>query len=35
MIRALTAAALLAVVVVGGVAIGIVHAFSDEIGIDW
>ena len=28
-------AAFLAVVIVGGVAIGMVHAFSEEIGLDW
>lgn len=33
--RALLATALLAVVVVGGVAIGMIHAFSEEIGLDW
>lgn len=33
--RPLIAAALLAVVIVGGVAIGMIHAFSEEIGLDW
>lgn len=33
--HALVAAAILAAVVVGGVAIGMVHAFSEEIGLDW
>jgi hypothetical protein len=31
----LLAVGLLAVVVVGGVAIGMIHAFSEEIGLDW
>lgn len=35
MIRPLIAAAILAAVFVGGVAIGMVHAFSEEIGLDW
>lgn len=33
--KALLAAGLLTVVIVGGVAIGMVHAFSEEIGLDW
>lgn len=35
MVRPLLAVAVLAVVVVGGVVVGMVHAFSEEIGLDW
>jgi len=35
MTRPLLAVGLLAVVIVGGVTIGMVHAFSEEIGLDW
>lgn len=35
MTRPLLAVGVLAVVIVGSVAIGMVHAFSEEIGLDW
>lgn len=35
MIRPLIAAALLAAVIIGGLAIGMIHAFHEEIGLDW
>lgn len=33
--KPLLAAALLGVVLVGGLAIGMIHAFHEEIGLDW
>lgn len=33
--KPLLAAAVLGAVIVGGLAIGMIHAFSEEIGLDW
>ncbi len=35
MIRPLIAAAVLAAVIIGGVAIGVLRTVADDIGIDW
>ena len=35
MVRALLAVGIIAAVLVGGLAIGMIHAFSEEIGLDW
>lgn len=35
MTRAILAAAVLGAVIVGGLAIGMIHAFHEEIGLDW
>lgn len=33
--KPLLAAAVLGAVIVGGLAIGMIHAFHEEIGLDW
>lgn len=35
MIRPLLGVAILAAVIIGGFALGAIHAFSEEIGLDW
>lgn len=35
MVRPLLAAAVLGAVIIGGLAIGMIHAFHEEIGLDW
>lgn len=35
MIRPLIAAAILIAAVIGGFTLGAIHAFSEEIGLDW